>query len=56
MNAERVEDEESPDNCGYSLGWVGDRKKSIAPGASNYIVKPVKTDHLLSLMSACLYK
>jgi signal transduction histidine kinase/CheY-like chemotaxis protein len=35
---------------------VGDRKKCIASGASDYITKPVKTDQLLSLMRVWLYK
>src|SRR5207247_3810459 len=34
----------------------GDREKSIAAGASDYIVKPVDTDQLLSLMRVWLYK
>jgi hypothetical protein len=34
----------------------GDRKKSIASGASDYITKPVDTDQLLSLMRVWLYK
>ena len=32
----------------------GDREKSIASGASDYIAKPVDTDRLLSLMRAWL--
>ena len=35
---------------------VGDRKKCITSGASDYITKPVKTDELLSLMRVWLYK
>jgi signal transduction histidine kinase/CheY-like chemotaxis protein len=35
---------------------LGDRKKCIASGASDYITKPVKTDQLLSLMRVWLYK
>ena len=35
---------------------IGDRKKCIASGASDYIIKPVKTDQLLSLMRVWLYK
>ena len=35
---------------------VGDRKKCIDSGASDYITKPVKTDQLLSLMRVWLYK
>ena len=34
----------------------GDREKSIASGASDYIAKPVDTDQLLSLMRVWLYK
>ncbi len=34
----------------------GDREKSIAVGASDYITKPVDTDQLLSLMRVWLYK
>jgi CheY-like chemotaxis protein len=34
----------------------GDREKSIAAGASDYITKPVDTDQLLSLMRVWLYK
>jgi CheY-like chemotaxis protein len=33
----------------------GDRQKSIAAGASDYIAKPVDTDQLLSLMRVWLY-
>jgi CheY-like chemotaxis protein/signal transduction histidine kinase/HAMP domain-containing protein len=33
----------------------GDREKSVAAGASDYIVKPVDTDQLLSLMRVWLY-
>jgi hypothetical protein len=33
----------------------GDREKSIASGASDYITKPVDTDQLLSLMRVWLY-
>ena len=34
----------------------GDREKSIATGASDYITKPVDTDQLLSLMRVWLYR
>jgi CheY-like chemotaxis protein len=34
----------------------GDREKSIAAGASDYITKPVDTDQLLSLMRVWLYQ
>nr|MBA2572659.1 response regulator [Gemmatimonadota bacterium] len=34
----------------------GDREKSIAAGASDYITKPVDTDQLLSLMRVWLYR
>ncbi|MDQ3940969.1 MAG: response regulator, partial [Actinomycetota bacterium] len=34
----------------------GDREKSIAAGASDYITKPVDTDQLLSLMRVWLYE
>ncbi|HEX8103278.1 MAG TPA: HAMP domain-containing protein [Solirubrobacteraceae bacterium] len=34
----------------------GDREKSIAAGASDYITKPVETDQLLSLMRVWLYR
>ncbi len=34
----------------------GDREKSIASGASDYIMKPVDSDQLLSLMRVWLYK
>jgi CheY-like chemotaxis protein len=33
----------------------GDREKSIASGASDYITKPVDVDQLLSLMRVWLY-
>jgi CheY-like chemotaxis protein len=33
----------------------GDREKSVAAGASDYITKPVDTDQLLSLMRVWLY-
>ena len=33
----------------------GDREKSIASGASDYITKPVDTDQLMSLMRVWLY-
>ena len=34
----------------------GDREKSIASGASDYITKPVDIDRLLSLMRVWLYR
>jgi len=34
----------------------GDREKSIASGASDYIAKPIDTDQLLSLMRVWLYR
>ncbi|MGH3132106.1 MAG: response regulator, partial [Gaiellaceae bacterium] len=34
----------------------GDREKSIAAGASDYVTKPVDTDQLLSLMRVWLYR
>ena len=34
----------------------GDRERSIASGASDYITKPVETDQLLSLMRVWLYR
>ncbi len=34
----------------------GDRERSIASGASDYITKPVDTDRLLSLMRVWLYR
>jgi CheY-like chemotaxis protein len=34
----------------------GDREKSIASGASDYITKPVDSDQLLSLMRVWLYQ
>ena len=33
----------------------GDRERSIAAGASDYITKPVDTDQLLSLLRVWLY-
>ena len=33
----------------------GDREKSIAAGASDYIAKPVDTDKLVSLLRVWLY-
>ena len=33
----------------------GDREKSIASGASDYITKPVDTDQLISLLRVWLY-
>ncbi len=35
---------------------VGDRQKCIASGASDYITKPVKTEHLMSLMRVWLFE
>jgi HAMP domain-containing protein/signal transduction histidine kinase/DNA-binding response OmpR family regulator len=35
---------------------LGDRERSIAAGASDYITKPVDTDQLLSLMRVWLYQ
>ena len=34
----------------------GDREKSIASGASDYITKPVDVDQLLALMRVWLYR
>jgi CheY-like chemotaxis protein len=34
----------------------GDREKSVAAGASDYITKPVNVDQLLSLMRVWLYR
>ena len=34
----------------------GDREKTIAAGASDYITKPVDTEQLLSLMRVWLYR
>jgi CheY-like chemotaxis protein len=34
----------------------GDRERSIASGASDYIPKPVDTDQLFSLMRVWLYR
>jgi CheY-like chemotaxis protein len=34
----------------------GDRERSIAAGASDYITKPVDPDQLLSLMRVWLYR
>jgi CheY-like chemotaxis protein len=34
----------------------GDREKSVAAGASDYITKPVNVDQLLSLMRVWLYQ
>ena len=34
----------------------GDREKSIAAGASDYITKPVDVDQLVSLMRVWLYR
>ena len=34
----------------------GDREKSIAAGASDYITKPVNVEQLLSLMRVWLYQ
>ena len=34
----------------------GDRERSIAAGASDYITKPVDTDQLLSLLRVWLYR
>jgi CheY-like chemotaxis protein len=33
----------------------GDREKTIAAGASDYITKPVDTEQLLSLMRVWMY-
>jgi CheY-like chemotaxis protein len=35
---------------------AGDREKCIEAGASDYISKPVNTDHLLSLMRVWLFR
>jgi CheY-like chemotaxis protein len=34
----------------------GDRERSIASGASDYVTKPVDPDQLLSLMRVWLYR
>jgi CheY-like chemotaxis protein len=34
----------------------GDRERSIAAGASDYIAKPIDVDQLLSLMRVWLYQ
>ncbi len=34
----------------------GDREKCMKAGASDYIAKPVDTEHLLSLLRAWLYR
>jgi CheY-like chemotaxis protein len=34
----------------------GDRDKSLAAGASDYITKPVEVDHLLEMMRVWLYR
>jgi CheY-like chemotaxis protein len=34
----------------------GDREKSVAAGASDYITKPVNVDQLISLMRVWLYQ
>jgi CheY-like chemotaxis protein len=35
---------------------AGDREKCLEAGASDYISKPVNTDHLLSLMRLRLFR
>ena len=47
--------ESLPIICLTAKAMQGDREKSIAAGASDYIAKPVDTDQLLSLMRVWLY-
>ncbi len=47
--------ESLPIICITAKAMQGDREKSIAAGASDYIAKPVDTDQLLSLMRVWLY-
>ena len=40
----------------HGKAMKGDREKTIAAGASDYITKPVDTEQLLSLLRVWLYR
>ena len=53
---ERPQFEKLPIIALTAKAMKGDRERSIASGASDYITKPVDTDQLLSLLRVWLYQ